>query len=177
MSTISSLFLVLVACNNKVNNSKVMKAIIEKPLTEDVSFVKVPVYDYASLSKRYFENQNDTIYVVNFWATWCKPCIKELPAFEKLNETFNDQPVKVVLVSLDFPDKLETGVIPFIEKNKLQSEVVLLDDADANSWIPKVSEQWSGAIPATLFIKNTTNNFFEKSFTFKELQNQLLTLL
>ena len=68
--------------------------------------------------------------------------------------------MKVVLVSLDFIDKMESQVVPFLKKNNIQSEVVLLDDADANSWIPKVSPQWSGAIPATVIYQNDTRKFY-----------------
>lgn len=140
------------------------------------SEVKIPSYNFEELTPLLSKN-NDTTYVVNFWATWCKPCIQELPAFEKLNETYSDKKVKVLLVSLDFPEKIASQVIPFIEKNKIKSEVVLLDDADANSWIPKVSETWSGAIPATLLYKNNERKFYEQSFTFETLETEVKSIL
>src|SRR5690606_240818 len=129
------------------------------------------------LEKNYLQNKNDSIYVINFWATWCKPCIKELPAFEKLASDYSAEKVKVLLVSLDFSDKLKTQVIPFIKKNNIQSEVVLLDDPDANNWIPKVSVEWSGAIPATIIYNKDNRKFYEQSFTFEELETELKTFL
>ncbi len=113
---------------------------------------------------------NDTLYLVNFWATWCTPCVDELPAFEKIGEEYQDQKVKVLLVSLDYPDQIETRLIPFIEKHDLRSEVLVLNDPDANSWIDKVSPEWSGAIPATLIYNSDSRNFHEGSFTYDELK-------
>ena len=85
--------------------------------------------------------------------------------------------VKVVLVSLDFPDKLESGVIPFVEKKGLQSKVVLLDAPNENEWIPKVSELWSGAIPATLIVKDGNKIFYERSFDFETLETEVQSIL
>jgi len=144
---------------------------------EDFNSKKVVSLNFEELERQYLQKKNDSIYVINFWATWCKPCIKELPAFEKLASDYSDKNVKLVLVSLDFPDKLESQVIPFIKKNNIQSEVVLLDDSDANSWIPKVSPQWSGAIPATIIYKKDNRKFYEQSFTFEELEVELKTFL
>ena len=133
---------------------------------------KIPSLDFSELNN-FLTRENDTTYVVNFWATWCRPCIKELPAFEKLTAGYSDKKVKVLLVSLDFPDKIDSQVVPFLEKNNIQSQVLLLDDGDANSWIPKVSEKWSGAIPATLIYNKNTRLFYERSFTFEELQSEI----
>jgi thiol-disulfide isomerase/thioredoxin len=123
----------------------------------------IPVYDFKTFEPLLHIN-NDTTYVVNFWATWCKPCVAELPYFEQLNEAYKAEKVKVLLVSLDFSSQLEKKVIPFLEKRALQSEVILLDDPDANSWIDKVDANWSGAIPATVIFKGTKRGFFERSF-------------
>lgn len=107
---------------------------------------------------------NDTTYVINFWATWCKPCVAEMPYFEQLHEKNKDQKVKVVLVSLDFKSQLDSRVKPFVEKRNLQPEVMLLDAGDPNKWIDLVDPSWSGAIPATLFFKGKNRVFVEDSF-------------
>ncbi len=123
----------------------------------------------------YLNKQNDTTYVINFWATWCKPCVKELPYFEALHNTYSDKKVKVILVSLDFPDQIENKLIPFLKEKQLKSDVIVFTDGDMNSWIPKISETWTGAIPATLVYKNTQSAFYEQSFdTFKELDNIII---
>tara|TARA_R100001369_G_scaffold77006_2_gene106262 strand:+ start:2153 stop:2785 length:633 start_codon:yes stop_codon:yes gene_type:complete len=139
--------------------------------------VRIPSYNFETFQEKILQKSNDTTYVVNFWATWCKPCVKELPYFERINKEYADKKVKVILASLDFPNKVQSQVVPFIKKNKLHSEIVLLDDADANSWIPKVSEAWSGAIPATVIYKNDSRTFYEKSFTYEELKTEIQNLL
>ncbi|MCT8340794.1 TlpA family protein disulfide reductase [Flavobacteriaceae bacterium TK19130] len=150
---------------------------IVEEVPSDTKTALLPTYNFDGLSERYFEASNDTLYVMNFWATWCKPCVKELPAFEQLRENYSDKKVKVVLASLDFPDKVESQVIPFIKNKNLQSEVVLLDDPDGNTWIPKVSSDWSGAIPATIFLQNGERKFFEQSFTYESLEKEVVTFI
>ena len=145
--------------------------------TRGTSGTTIASYDFNSFEQEFLQQIDDETYVINFWATWCKPCIKELPAFEQLHSTYEDKKVKVILVSLDFPEKLETHVVPFVKKYKLASHVILLDEPDGNSWIPKVSEEWSGAIPATLMVKNGMAKFYERPFTYEELENELKTIL
>lgn len=137
----------------------------------------IPVYNFPALDEALLHKDNDSTYIVNFWATWCKPCVKEMPYFEKIAETYAEDKVKVIFVSLDFPDRLGTQVVPFIEKNNIRSEVVLLDDDDANSWIPKVSTKWQGAIPATVIYTKDKRAFFERSFTYEELEKEVQSLL
>ncbi|MCC9166459.1 TlpA family protein disulfide reductase [Pontibacter harenae] len=119
------------------------------------------------------QSPHDTLYVVNFWATWCKPCIKEMPYFEAANQQYQDQPVQVVLVSMDAAQDMEKRVKPFVQKRNLQSRLLLLDETDANTWIDKLEPKWSGAIPATIFFNNKRKQyeFVERELTQEELQN------
>lgn len=116
---------------------------------------------------------HDTLYVVNFWATWCKPCIKEMPYFEALTEQYKNQPVRVMLVSMDAAEDLDSRVKPFVKKRSLKSDVLLLDEVDANTWIDKLEPKWSGAIPATMVFNNKRKQyeFVEKELSQEELQN------
>lgn len=127
----------------------------------------VPSLNYTEL-KPLLNQSDDKVHVVNFWATWCAPCIKELPYFEALNKRKN---IEVLLVSLDFPKHKQSRLLPFISKNKLQSKVVLLDDADENYWINDINANSSGAIPATLIYNSQKRDFYERSFTKNELLN------
>jgi thiol-disulfide isomerase/thioredoxin len=144
----------------------------EETLIETPQNINVESLTYETLEPL-LQKKDDTTYVINFWATWCKPCVKELPAFEELHKKYKDQNVKVLLVSLDFPNQIDKRVIPFIKEHNLQPEVVLMADPDQNNWIPKVSEKWSGAIPATLIYNNSSRAFYEQSFTYKELQTEV----
>jgi len=132
----------------------------------------IEVYNYEQLENFLDSDQHQT-YVVNFWATWCKPCIKELPYFEEVQIKYQGE-IKVILVSLDFTSKLESQLIPFVSEKKIKSQVILLDDPHENEWIPKVDATWSGAIPATLIMKGDKRKFFERSFTKEELENEIL---
>ena len=113
--------------------------------------------------------------VINFWATWCKPCIEELPYFEAVNKNPNFKSFEIILISLDFVEDLDTKVNKFVEKKDIKSTIKLLDDVDYNSWIDKVDPSWSGAIPATLVINNQADKrkFFEKQFEESELEYAL----
>ena len=133
----------------------------------------IEVYNFSQLEP--FLNKNDnTTYIINFWATWCAPCIKELPYFEELHTNHSNKNIKVLLVSLDFPDKFESQLIPFVKRKNIKTQVVFLDDPNENTWIPKIDESWSGALPATLIYNKEKRSFYQKSFTkeslFKEIE-------
>ena len=113
------------------------------------------------------ETPSPKITVINFWATWCAPCIKELPLFEALNQKRSD--VSVILVSMDLDlDPDPTKVYKFIERKKIKSKVLLLDEQDPNSWINSVDPHWSGALPATLILNSKTG---QRKFIGKEIHD------
>ena len=115
----------------------------------------------------------DTTYVINFWATWCSPCVKEIGYFEKLHQEYKDKKLKVILVSLDFPNQLERRVLPFLEEKAISAEVKIMTDTDYNAWIDRVDPSWSGAIPATLIYQGDRRLFLEKDLTYHELINKV----
>ncbi len=135
---------------------------------------KPVVYKINDLTKRIFNN-SDTTYVVNFWATWCKPCVAELPEFEKVH-TAKYNNVKVILVSMDFKEELDKKLKDFLDKTKYTCEVVLLDEINGNDFINKISEQWSGAIPATLITRKNKSRteFHEGKITAEKLAAMIL---
>ncbi len=114
---------------------------------------------------------NDTTYIINFWATWCIPCRKEIPDFEKISSQYSGDNVKVLLVSLDMSENLGKTLIPFIEKYNLKSEVLVLDDPNSNTWINKVDPSWSGTIPATLIYNRQYREFFPYPLTYEKLNS------
>lgn len=132
--------------------------------------IRIEVFDFENF-KPFLEEQDDRIHVINFWATWCIPCVKELPYFEQLAAAYPD--IDMTLVSLDFPSKIEENLVPFIRENELKPSVIVLDEPNGNEWIPQIDENWSGAIPATVIYRQNKRQFYEQSFTFEELEKEV----
>ena len=132
---------------------------------EAQSVIQIDRDEIVSLTGR----ENDTTYVVNFWATWCSPCVKEIGYFEELHRMHLPEKVKVILISLDFPNQLEKRVIPFLAQKEITAQVLLMTDLDYNEWIDLVDPSWSGAIPATLIYSKKERLFLEKEVTKQEL--------
>lgn len=129
----------------------------------------IPSYSADDLARRI--SNKDTFYVVNFWATWCGPCVKELPEFARLHEQYAGKPVKLLMVSLDFKESYPKKVAAFVKKRKMEQEVVWLNETNANEFIPKLEPAWGGSIPATLLVypHNDYRNFFEGQVTARQL--------
>jgi thiol-disulfide isomerase/thioredoxin len=127
----------------------------------------------------FIQNNSEKPLVINFWATWCAPCVKELPYFQKLHE--ENPNVKVVTVSLDFEKQVEGKLKPFLKKKNYTFVITYMADKKFNDWISKVDENWSGSIPATWIINRNKGIFVEQEFvSFEELNqfvNESLTKL
>ena len=171
---------VLVSCKKEPISEK--KKEVKTEVKSDVatnnntSQLDIPTLNYSGLQP-YLNKKDNKVYVVNFWATWCAPCIKELPYFEKVNQVYKDQNVEVILVSLDFPKKKDTKLIPYVERKGLKSKVLHLDDVNEQFWIADISEDWSGALPATLIYSKDKRKFLAKSLTQEELENEIKSFI
>ena len=164
----------LTSCKNEVKSNQLVLA--DNKLKATSVNQDLEIYDYDGL-KPLINKKDDKVHVVNFWATWCAPCVKELPYFETINQNYKSEGVEVLLVSLDFPSKYDTNLKPFIKKRQLRSKVVAFDDKNQNRWIPAINEDWSGAIPATIIYNKERRQFYEKSFTLEELETELKQFL
>lgn len=164
-----SIILLLTSCKTEVKPK-------ENLTVENTNEIIIKEINYDGLELLLNKNDDKT-YVINFWATWCKPCVEELPAFQKLYKNYKNKNVEVILVSLDFKNQVETRLIPFIKKHNLKPEVVLMVDPDQNTWIPKVSPEWSGALPATVIYNKNKRGFYEQSFSYEILETELTKFL
>ena len=155
--------------------SLVLVIACKKPTAEVVESFNnndIEIYNFSELEPLLNYKDNNT-YVINFWATWCAPCIKELPYFQEIHDKYGNQNLKVILVSLDFPDKFESQLKPYVKKNELTPQIILLDDHNENEWIPKIDESWSGALPATLIYNKDKRAFYEHSFNKESLLKEI----
>jgi len=153
---------------NTKNKMSATKAITKKEQ-------QVTIVNFEKLETILQKNDNK-LYVVNFWATWCKPCVMELPEFMEVNKANQNNPnFKMILVSLDLVKEVDSAVKPFMAKHNIEVDVYLLDDNKRmNQWIPAVDTRWSGSIPATVFYKNGVKLDFKESILKK---NELVQLI
>jgi len=117
--------------------------------------------------------------IFNFWATFCKPCVEEIPYFQQLAKKYDSAGVKLVLVSLDMPELYPKQIRSFANKHKFTAPVTYLDETNADLFCPAVDEKWSGAIPASLFVNNKTGyrKFFEEQLSKEKLEKEIQSLI
>jgi thiol-disulfide isomerase/thioredoxin len=122
-----------------------------------------------------FSQKNDTIYVVNFWATFCKPCVAELPNFLAITKKYKTQKVKLILVSLDLPSYYPAKIASFAKAKKYKAEIMWLDETNADHFCPMIDKKWSGAIPSTIMVNAKTGykKFFEEEMKAEEFETAL----
>lgn len=130
---------------------------------------KVTVVNLQQLQSYAANKHTDTLYVVNFWATWCDPCVKELPAFLKESKKYSGQKVQMIFVSMNAARELGK-VQNFVDSHNLGPLVLLLNAGNPNDWIDKIDSSWSGTIPATAMYKSGKKVYFrEGEFTSESL--------
>ncbi|MFC3157540.1 AhpC/TSA family protein [Chryseobacterium arachidis] len=115
---------------------------------------KLPLVS-PSAATAFLGKKNDTLYVTNFFATWCGPCVKEIPHFKNKIEELKGKPVKITFVSLDQKDIWTTEVPRFTQEHGIQDYTVLLDGQllDHNFFASNFKEWDGGAIPFTFMRK------------------------
>jgi thiol-disulfide isomerase/thioredoxin len=124
-------------------------------------------------------DKSDSILVINFWATFCVPCIEEIPDLIKYTGIHKKNKVKLYLVSLDLPEYYPVKIKRFVVKKKFNTNIAWLDETNADYFCPIVSEQWSGSIPATLIVnrKKGYRQFYEKKLSAQEIEKAIKAAL
>lgn len=117
--------------------------------------------------------------IINFWATWCVPCIEELPYFLSEYEAHKKDSLQLLLVSLDFNESWQKTLPAAIKKRKITAPVVWLNETNADYFCPKIDSAWSGAIPASLFINPKTGyrKFHEDKLSHQQLKKEIMAIL
>ncbi len=116
--------------------------------------------------------------IVNFWATYCVPCIKEIPYFHEMVKKYENTGIKLMLVSLDFEESYPEKIKSFAIKRKFTAPIVWLDETNADYFCPRIDSSWSGVMPASLFVNNKTGyrHFIESEMTKEELESEILKM-
>ena len=112
--------------------------------------------------KKVYVKPNDTTYIINFFATWCGPCMMEMPILNKFYAEHQNTNMQLIFVSLDNAGTLKK--LPTkLKKIGVQAPVYLLNESNDFSWLPYIDKRWQGSIPATMIINSKKNvkAFFE----------------
>lgn len=135
---------------------------------------EIPTWKITDV-EQYISTQKEEVLVINFWATFCKPCVAELPSFIKITDQYKDQHVKLLLVSLDLPAFYPSKIAAFAKKHEFNAPIVWLDETNADYFCPKMDKSWSGSIPATLLINTKTGyrKFFEDEMNAATFEKEL----
>lgn len=130
---------------------------------------QIPQLTSAQLKS--FTQKQDGIYVINLWATWCRPCVEELPDIEKVAASLHDKPVHVMLVSLDYASAYPKVIQRFVTQHHLQSPVYWLNETNPNAINDVLGGQWMGVVPTTLVVNAKTGyrRLFQGQITAEEL--------
>jgi thiol-disulfide isomerase/thioredoxin len=124
-------------------------------------------------------DKSDSALVINFWATFCGPCIEEIPYFQTIATKYKEQKVKLLLVSLDFKEYYPQKIEAFAKRFGFTAEIVWLDEEKPDDFCPKIDSTWSGAMPATLFLNQKTGyrKFIEAQLKPEEVETAIKNLI
>ena len=141
--------------------------------TTTVHAQKIPKWKITDIES--LMNRGDSVLVINFWATFCKPCVEEIPDFIRISKKYAKQKVRLQLVSIDLPSSYPAKITAFAKKSKFNTNIAWLNETNADYFCPKIATRWSGAIPATLIINPKTGyrKFFEDQLKPEEFEMEL----
>ena len=118
------------------------------------------------------------VLVINIWATWCVPCKEEFPDLINISEKYSEK-IELIGISIDYPDEVESKIIPFLNKLKPNFINFVNVESDAEKFINNLNFEWSGAIPATFFydLEGKQFLFYEGKMSFEEIENNALKMI
>jgi len=117
--------------------------------------------------------------VVSFWATWCAPCVEEIPWLQEAVQNHKKDSVELVLISLDYANFYPKKVNEFIKEKKFEATFWWLDETNADLFCPVIDAKWDGSIPVTLFVNNKTGyrKFMNRQLTDRQVEPEIQKML
>ena len=103
--------------------------------------------------KSILNSHQGQVLLVNVWATWCKPCREEFPDLVRLQDFYKGKNVRVITISADYPDEIDSKIVPFLKKFNINFPVYVQNFLKQEDFINRMNKDWNGALPAT-FIYN-----------------------
>ena len=119
------------------------------------------------------KNREGRVLLINIWATWCIPCKEEFPDLINISDKYNEE-VELIGISIDYPDEVETRIIPFLNKLNPNFANYVSVESDAEKFVNNLNSNWSGAIPTTFFYDV---EFHVGRMSFEEIENNTLTMI
>jgi thiol-disulfide isomerase/thioredoxin len=123
--------------------------------------------------------KSDHPLLVSFWATWCAPCVEEIPWLQEAVQKYRDEKVELILVSLDFATSYPKKVTDFVKQKNFKATFFWLNETNADDFCPKIDPRWEGSIPATLLINHKTGyrRFFDRQLTDRQAEPEVKKLV
>ncbi|QMU27520.1 redoxin family protein [Adhaeribacter radiodurans] len=113
--------------------------------------VDLTIIEEADL-KALLKNDTDKVRLVNVWATWCGPCVAEMPEFVNINRMYRNREFEFITISADKPDKKDKALAT-LKRLQASNKNYLWSSEDKYKLIEAIDPQWQGALPYTLLIE------------------------
>jgi thiol-disulfide isomerase/thioredoxin len=145
-----------------VQNAKAVSAKAPAKTRVDQGEPKVGTLKPADFGK-FKDSAKGKVLVLNFWATWCGPCVAEFPELVALDAKYRDKGVKLVGITADEPEDVQPKVIPFIKKHQVKFDIIRQDTDDPEEMMSQITKDWNGVIPVT-FVYDKKGNLAYSHF-------------
>lgn len=156
-------------------------AAVAAPIQGDGASAELPKVELISAEglRGKLAQSKGKVVVVNFWATWCPPCVSEMPYFAELYTKYADKPLSLLSLSADAKDTIDKAVIPFQKEKKLPFPIWVLDERDPDAFTEVLGKELSGALPETLIYSKDGElvKAWEGEVTLAQLEEVIAPLL
>lgn len=122
----------------------------------DKESLRLIIVDASEINYQINKHKGSEVVLINFWATYCAPCIEEFPMIVDLSNEYKDQGLKVYFVSADWSDR-EKEVLDFLKRQGVRGISFIKEEGNDNNFINEISKEWSGALPFTLVYDKNGN--------------------